>query len=417
MVAGAAKIPVRILGEWLPMEGMEKIRDLPSVRCIWMVSGQEAFLFISVEATSIREQEIHTLKQSIYEKTGIRPEQVWISATHTFNVPHFRVPKEEVAAEPGEKLFCAVKEAVLSAVSAAMAITVPVQVGFGTGISDVSINRDVVTEEGWWLGENPAGTKDPRLQFLVLQRMDGKVLAVLGVFAVQSSVLHGGGNGSSVPMISADLLGEASGTAERNWSEAVVMLLTGAAGDQAPAKSAVQNSGTALSAFDESEENTIKTLEILGRKLGSCLIEAVGKIHKYETDIKMKIIHRSVRVKGQVLPRDIRTLHPVLPGNWKYRRDKDRKIEIVMVSLGRCTIFGVAPELPAAMGLKLSAGREDEPVFLCTMVDGAAKYMAYRESYETCRYEAMNSMFAEGSAELLEKTLESMLRNSRKEKE
>ena len=44
-----------------------------------------------------------------------------------------------------------------------------------------------------------------------------------------------------------------------------------------------------------------------------------------------------------------------------------------------------------------------------TMVNGAAKYMADAENYDRIMYEAMNSMFAKGSSEIVAAKIRSML--------
>lgn len=53
------------------------------------------------------------------------------------------------------------------------------KVGFGVGNSDVSVNRDVLTPQGWWLGGDAAGFSDTSLAVVRIDSIDGKPLAVL----------------------------------------------------------------------------------------------------------------------------------------------------------------------------------------------------------------------------------------------
>ena len=54
-----------------------------------------------------------------------------------------------------------------------------------------------------------------------------------------------------------------------------------------------------------------------------------------------------------------------------------------------------------AIGNFLHQAMQHRTVLVFTMVNGAAKYMAPKEAYASNKYEAMNSPFAEGSAERL----------------
>ena len=84
-------------------------------------------------------------------------------------------------------------------------------------------------------------------------------------------------------------------------------------------------------------------------------------------------------------------------------------MEVEAVRIGEIALVGVRPELNCISGLAVSNVSPFQNTLVCTMVNGAAKYMADRKSYDRFTYEAMNSPFGKGAAEIVVQQSEELL--------
>ena len=72
-----------------------------------------------------------------------------------------------------------------------------------------------------------------------------------------------------------------------------------------------------------------------------------------------------------------------------------------MFSLGGLAILGVKPELTYPTLRQIQAASPYPITLVSTLINGGAKYMADQSAYDKCMYEAVNSPFAPGAAEML----------------
>jgi hypothetical protein len=144
-------------------------------------------------------------------------------------------------------------------------------VGCATGFCDVNVNRDIDTDEGWWLGSSESGPSDKTVTVLRFETPQGEAIALLFSYAVQSSVMDGSQLSAGGRLVSADLAGAAARFLEQEYGGAVTALFSaGAAGDQAPAlKARVQYTGKGGHIrVDDTHEQGFIVAEMLGRRLG-----------------------------------------------------------------------------------------------------------------------------------------------------
>lgn len=78
--------------------------------------------------------------------------------------------------------------------------------------------------------------------------------------------------------------------------------------------------------------------------------------------------------------------------------------------IGDIAIVGLQAELAASAGAQLKANSPFPHTMVVTMVDGGAKYMPDAQSYERFTYEARNSRYARGAAELTASGIDSLLK-------
>lgn len=79
-----------------------------------------------------------------------------------------------------EKIFSSIKEATSK--------LQPAQIGYGSGVSYININRNIFDQErhGWWEGPNYEGISDKTVAVICFKTMDNKPIAVYYNYAMHA---------------------------------------------------------------------------------------------------------------------------------------------------------------------------------------------------------------------------------------
>ena len=86
---------------------------------------------------------------------------------------------------------------------------------------------------------------------------------------------------------------------------------------------------------------------------------------------------------------------------YDYISEGEHEVEVEALKLGQLVFVGVKPELNCLTAQAIKKASPYKETLLCTLINGGAKYMADYASYERYTYEAMNSPFGKGAAEIL----------------
>ena len=193
MKAGAGKAEIVLADSYLELEDFAVIHRTLNARALVLESEDTAVL-LSLELTSLPEEEVQNLKEAIAERFKLKKDLIWVCVTHTFSAPHFlpdfRLKGPEQLALK-EKFREEVTGAAMKAVSKAFRTLQPAKAGVGTGFCEVNRNRDVELEDGWWIGEEGMGLTDRQVCVLRFDSMEDRTIALLFHYAVQSSVMDG----------------------------------------------------------------------------------------------------------------------------------------------------------------------------------------------------------------------------------
>ncbi len=382
--AGAGRARIELPAELFPTEGFSGVHDPLHARVLLLECGERVAL-VSIEFTSLPEEQVGALRSTVGEVAGLPVENVWICVTHTMSAPHVMTKgmcKTPADGERSHLLSTALEAAVRDAACRAVNGLQEARMGHGRGVCDVNVNRDVPTAQGWWLGFNETGFSDKTLTVLRFESVDGHLLALLFSHSVRPAVMErppGEGEGN---LVTADLAGAASQMIEEEYGDcAVALFVMGAAGDQAPALT-----GGNLIA------------EMLGARLGAEVVRVAEDMVCRGLSRPLVTRQNTVRFAGQQMT-ETRLLEPTtgrdfLPG-------PDRQGVIAAIGLGDVALVGVSPELSSSTGVSIRDRSPMSETLVLTMVNGAAKYMADLSAYDRVTYEAMNSPFARGSAEIL----------------
>jgi hypothetical protein len=274
----------------------------------------------------------------------------------------------------------------------------PARVGFAVGTTDISVNRDVPTARGWWLGADAAGFSDRSIPLVRIDTSDGKPLALLINAAVQPSVMDHSENLDGGKPVSADIAGASTRFVEQWYGGGTVAyFLIGAAGDQAPIfqgnRYVISRDGS-ITRIDIHEAG-FHLVDLIGERLGS---EALRTSENIKTDppSSIQVWRRTVEVTSQLRSNDLPT-GPV--ESYDYHPGPNVQVPVILMRIGDIVLVGVQVEFAASVGAEIKAHSPYPHTLLLTMVDGAAKYMADAKSYDQFTYEARNSSYARGAAE------------------
>lgn len=413
---GVAKAELLFPKDFFPIENLKYIHDQLHVRVMYLQANQ-SFIFVSFELTSLRSYLIENLKNLIHQITGVAKENIWICVTHTFSAPHSRsletLAKSEQSVKDKNEEFCHILyEATQKATLQAIEKKHNVNVGFGHGYCHVNVNRDISTKDGWWLGANDLGISDKTIPIIKFENESHQVSAILYSYDVQSSVMEGSLLEEGVSAVTSDLTGVTSQYIEEQYgNDCVAMYIVGAAGDQAPlfkAKHHVIDKNLVIHTQDI-HENGFVLVQALGTKLGNQVVRACERIKTKPYLGQIQKIQTQVICPGQKI-RDRSIIHPT--HHYQFEKDEDRIVDIEMIQLGYIVLIAMQPELSSVTAMDIRKQSPFPLTMVLTMVNGGAKYMPDQTSYDRITYEAMNSKYTKGSAEILSeqivKTLESI---------
>lgn len=399
---------------YLEIENFAVVHRTLNTRAL-VIESENIAVLLSLELTSLPDEEVEALKKEIGECFGVKKDYIWICVTHTFSAPHLlpdhKLKTPECIAQR-EKYRESIKQASLEAVEEAFKRMQPVTAGFGSGYCGINSNRDVELLDGWWIGEKGPGLTDQTVSVMRFDDMQGKTVAILYHYAVQSSVLDGSALSAGGKAVTPDVAGVASDYIEMKYEEdeTVGFFLLGAAGDQAPVEKAVNETFVQGQRIvkDRHEEGFL-ICERLGSQLGEAVCAIAEGIVCQEIPSAMEYGRVLFRVPGKAMERELKNLHPVK--TMEYVSEEEREIAVEVFRLGDVALVGVKPELNCGTAVAIRMCSPVARTLVCTMVNGAAKYMADRASYDRFTYEAMNSPFGRGAAEILTSQVITLLEN------
>ena len=428
LYVGAGKGEICFPEEMFPtVEGYNKIHDNPHARIILMESATGRYAFAHLELNNIFESGTAQMLEVIRQETGIEHDHVFFHCLHVLETPHPEPPmKKGPEAERFNGLFFgAVEQAVRAACRQATERMRPARVGADYAVcATCNTNRNVLTEDGWWLGSGEAEPCDKSVAVVRFEDLDGKPVAVMFTYNSQSSIMDMSRGEDGSRYVTADFAGASAAFVEGQFEGCVAMYCTGAGGDGCPsfqAKRNVLGAGGKLWSVDLHEAGFI-LVELLGERLGSVVVQCAEKI-VCRDEAEITAAHGSVDFGGR--PRI--PLKDVVPSKtFDLAGDGSVKtMEPAVLAIGKdIALVGVMAEICARTEMKI----KEQSAFPFTAVmtfsqmgnyggQGMGKYMGEKEMYEKITFQAMNSGVVAGSAEHLCDYLSEYLKQVREKKE
>ncbi len=402
---GAGRQKIDLSDGLFPFEGFCGVHDELFIRVL-ILEQEIRVAIVSIEITAVFNETVADFREFVGKKAGILPTNILVCATHSFSAPHFwpkEISKNPQEREKNELYGRTLKKALSKATAQALANLQPALMGIGIGCCDVNVNRDVLTQEGWWLGTNETAISDKSLSILRFENLQGKPIALLFSYGVQSSVMSGPATVENSRLITSDLAGAACRFLEEEYEgEVTALFCLGAAADQAPS---IKGANFQYVGKDN-QPNMIRMgnsgfiiSEMLGTRLGVEVLRVSEKIACKKVEIPIVIKNVPIIFDGQEMNHNTRMIRPST--TYIFTPSVDRIESISILIIGEAVLMGLRPELCSKTAMDLSRLSPFPFTMLMTMVNGGAKYMPDESAYDRITYEAMNSPFARGSAERL----------------
>lgn len=395
--------------DFFPTEGFVLQAHPLHVR-VFFVDEKNPYALVSIEMTSLADEECERLRKETAILLGIEESRVWISVSHTFSAPHILpdfILKTEEEKEHRTLLRRTLSDAVRSAVWQARQEAAESTLSLHQGESQTFASRDIELPEGWWIGCGGKGPSDHTLTVLEV-RQNEKVKGLILHLNTQSSVLDGTGAAEG-KCVSGDYVGVACMELEKRYPGAAVMFMIGAAGDQAPIQRGKGYAPDGQGGYAEIDlhEESVAVAEKLGQQLAGEVMAAL-RTDGMKLTGEVKTASRSFNAPAKKMNRNLRELKPAHTCVWELDGDKEQTIELF--ALGDLAILGVKPELTYPTLKQIQAASPYSMTLVSTLINGGAKYMADQSAYDRCMYEAVNSPFAPGAAEMLVKEAAALLK-------
>jgi hypothetical protein len=213
---GAAKVDVTPGAKDLP-PSYEGILDHLYSRAIVIDDGVSIAALITVDTGGVPNLVWTDVAKRLERELKIAPENVLLTATHTHSAP-----RQDVGPYT-DKIVESVRLAKLRAV--------PARIGYGTGVSYINVNRNIIDPKTrrWWEGPNYEGPSDKTVAVIKFEAVTGEPIAVYYNYAMHAVTV------GQLDLVSADAPGTASHYIEDSFDDKLVALWSsGAAGDQNP---------------------------------------------------------------------------------------------------------------------------------------------------------------------------------------
>jgi hypothetical protein len=214
--AGAARVDITPAEDALPQNYLG-ILDRIYSRAIVIDDGTAAAALISVDAGAVPDNVWQAVTAALASELDIPATNVMITATHTHSVP--RQPNDGYV------------EKIVESVRLAAGRLEPARVGYGTGVSYINVNRNIIDPETrrWWEGPNYEGPSDKTVAVIQFENRDGEPIAVYYNYAMHAVTV------GQLDLVSGDAPGTTSKYIEDSFDDEIVALWSsGAAGDQNP---------------------------------------------------------------------------------------------------------------------------------------------------------------------------------------
>lgn len=403
---GAARVDITPNAKSLPKE-YEGINDPIFVRAIVVDDGATRAAMVTVDVAGIPSDVYAQVSQQAERELRIPARHILLTATHTHSVPF--------------GLARSLAPQIVTAISQAAGRLQPARMAYGTGVSYINVNRNIIDPktQRWWEGPNYDGVSDKTVAVVNFEALDGRPIAVYYNYAVHA-VLNG-----QLDQVSGDIPGASSRYIEDSLDDQVVAVWsTGAAGDQNPIyfqqtydlreirikdhaargidiSNAMPPGGQGLNKRDPKVAKLMNQQRQMTRSMGQMLGEEVlhvmrANLERPATSASIVGAQKTVSCPGR---KRTDTGRAGYPGTYV---DADPiPIQLSLVMLGDVAITGVNAEVFNTIAQRLKSESPLKHTMMATLTNGSAPsgYIPNDAAFGYNTFEVVSSRLKPGCAE------------------
>jgi neutral ceramidase len=402
---GAAKVDVTPAPSDLP-PSMDGILDRLYSRAIVLDNGSARAALITIDIGGISNELWESVSTALDSELDIPADNVLLTATHTHSAP-FRMGAE-------------IADLVVESARQAARGAAPARVGYGTGVSYINVNRNIIDPETrrWWEGPNYEGPSDKTVAVMEFEALDGKPIAVYYNYAMHAVTV------GQLEMISGDAPGRASKYIEDSFDGDIVALWSsGAAGDQNPLyfqqtydlrkiriaeyaergidiSNAMPPGGEGL---DRSDPRVAKLMNqqkqmilSMGQFLGEEVMHVMRGIDRMSTNVSIRGSHVVATCPGRNRLDSGRAGYP-----GEYEDGEPVELRLGLLQIGDIAIGAVNAEVFNLIAQRLKRESPYARTMMATLTNGRANsgYIPNDAAYNMYTFEVISSRLKPGCAE------------------
>jgi neutral ceramidase len=404
--AGAARVDITPDEKHLP-KGFEGINDRIFVRAIVVDNGQSRAALVTVDAGAVSTKTWSQVSDLALSQFHIPRPHLLLTATHTHSVPFGDSP--------------ALTQQIISAMALAVQRLEPARMAYGTGVSYINVNRNLIdpTTHRWWEGPNYEGASDKTVAVLRFETPAGRPIAVYFNYAV-----HGVLNGQ-LDEISGDIPGAASRYLEDALDDGVVAVWsTGASGDQNPIyfqqtydlrairikeyasrgidiSNAMPPGGQGLDKHDPKVAKLMNQQRQMTVSMGQMLGEEVLHVMRSELERPLEKVRIQGAQKTVTCPGRKRIDTGRAGYDGTYENAGPVPIQLTAVEIGNVAITGVNAEVFTSIAQRLKSESPLKATMMATLTNGSAPsgYIPNDAAFGYDTFEVVSSNLKPGCAE------------------
>jgi len=402
---GAAKVDVTPAPNELP-KNYDGILDHIYSRAIVIDNGSATAALITVDAGGVPDAIWQAVSRQLESELGIPAKNVLLTATHSHSVP----------GQPAGPY----TQKIVESVRLARQRLAPARIGYGTGVSYINVNRNIIDPKTrrWWEGPNYEGPSDKTVAVIRFENLNGEPLAVYYNYA-----MHGVAAGQ-LDLVSGDAPGTTSKYIEDSFDDKIVALWSsGAAGDQNPiyfqqtydlreirikdyAKRGIDISNSMPpggQGLNKKDPAVIKLMNqqkqmilSMGQFLGEEVMHVMRGMERMESNIQVDGRFKSVSCPGRERTNEGRA---GFPGEYKEAGPVD--IRLGLLRLGDIMIGAVNAEVFNPIAQRLKNESPYARTMMATLTNGSARsgYIPHDAGFGMYTFEVLSSRLQPGCAE------------------
>jgi hypothetical protein len=419
LLVGAAKTDITPPESAWPKQYLGVLDKVYS-RAIVIDNGTETAALVTVDVISMPDPMWKRLSERIEKELGIPAKNLVLAGTGTHSVPLGRAG-QGAGPTPNVESGNSFDDPIFNSVKLAKGNLQPVRMSYGTGVSYINVNRDIIDPKthNWWEGPNYNGTSDKTVEVLKFVSLSGEPIAVYYNYAV-FNVITG-----TLDLVSGDITGAASRYIEESFDNKVVAALSlGAHGDQNPiffqqtfdlreirtkdyakrgldiANAMPPPGGVGLDRNDPAVARLMnqqkQMILSMGQMLGEEVLHVMRSANREESAVQIYANHKTITCPGRERTNEGRG---GVAGTYKDTDPLEIKLGVLMIG---DVVIGEINAIPySEIGQRLKRESPYAKTILTTRANGmsAAGYIPDDASYGHETFEVLNTRVKPGCAE------------------